>query len=389
MASPENVLQRRYDVDWLRNLALLLLFLYHLGMYYVADWGWHIKSDKQSELLQNFMVMSNLWRMCLLFFVSGLTLALIEHKYSAMRLLDTRFKRLFVPLVFGMAFIIPPQVYFELVEQGKYAGSYWTYFMHYLGVFIIPDTATTSAPKGSWTWNHLWYLIYLFVYTVLFLLLRPILKSITQSQVFRQLNGIALGLGFSAILLLFWVFIRPKFPTTHDLVTDWWSHAKYLWVMLAGYVFAKRPDIWQWVIDKRRFLLVGALVCYSFVALDRNGAFPFMGEAFKNHLWVQFAYGSVIIANLWCWILFLLAYAGRYLNKPSPLLNYANEAVLPWYILHQSLIIIFAANLAGFHFPEYLEAILILSLSLATCFIVFAVIRRVKPLRFLFGLRLS
>ncbi|MFQ3248684.1 MAG: glucan biosynthesis protein C [Glaciecola sp.] len=381
---------RRYDVDWLRNLALMLLILYHLGMYYVADWGWHIKSDQQSVLLQNFMVMSNLWRMCLLFFISGMTLALIDKKYSAGALLRTRSQRLLVPLLFGMAVIVPPQLYYELIEQQQFSGTYAYFWTEYL----ISDPETDVAPDryssiGLWTWNHLWYLIYLFVYTSVFLLLRPLCRKLVASALFKKVSNLKLIFIFASILLVAWVHVRPEFPTTHGLTDDWWSHTKYFLVLLMGYLFASKEAIWQAAIDKRRILLVLGLCTYGLVAMDRNGVFPFMGEAFRNYIAVQYMYGAVIIANLWFWMLGLIGYAGRYLNKPSRLLTYANEAVLPWYIFHQTLIIVIAFNLRRFDLPVAMEALSILVLTVLTCYLLFAVIRHVNFLRFLFGLKLN
>lgn len=81
---------RRVYLDYLRVIAFALLILYHTGMYYVADWGWHIKSDHQSYFLQNLMILTNTWRMSLLFFISAITLALVEQRYSLGKLLFTR-----------------------------------------------------------------------------------------------------------------------------------------------------------------------------------------------------------------------------------------------------------------------------------------------------------
>jgi hypothetical protein len=378
---------RRHDVDSLRNLALLLLILYHLGMYYVADWSWHIKSDHQSVWLQNIMVMSNLWRMCLLFFISGITLALIDNKYTSGSLFYLRFKRLFVPLVFGMAVIVPPQLYYELVASGQYSGGYASFFIEYMKWDSDVAPEKQSPILGLWTWNHLWYLIYLFVYTMVFLLLRPLVRRCVKSNLFNAMHPLLLAFLFAFTLLNLWVFIRPNFPTTHGLLDDWWSHAKYLLVMFAGFALANRMDIWNRVIQKRRVFILSALLTYSLIALDRNGAFPFMAEAFREHLWVQFAYGAVVTANVWSWILGLTGYAGKYLNKSSTLLRYANQAVLPWYILHQSLIIVFAANIAALNLPEWIEALSILSLTIISSFLAFEVIRRIHILRFLFGLK--
>ncbi len=381
---------RRYDVDWLRNLALMLLILYHLGMYYVADWDWHIKSEQQSVLLQNVMVMSNLWRMCLLFFISGMTLALIDMKYSVAALLRTRSQRLMIPLLFGMAVIVPPQLYYELIEQQQFSGTYWYFWTEYL----ISDPNTDVAPDrystiGLWTWNHLWYLIYLFVYTCVFLLLRPLCRKLVVSTFFKRVGNVKLIVLFASILLVAWVHVRPEFPTSHGLTDDWWSHTKYFLILLMGYLFASKQALWCAVINKRRMLLTLGLCTYGLVAMDRNGAFPFMGDAFRNYLVVQYLYGAVIIANLWFWMLGLVGYAGRYLNKPSRLLDYANEAVLPWYILHQTLIIVLAFNLRRLELPAGLEALTIFILTILACYLLFAGIRQMNILRFLFGLKLQ
>lgn len=379
---------RRHDVDWLRNLALGLLILYHIGMYYVFEWGWHIKSEHQSELLQNAMVWSNLWRMCLLFFVSGMTLALVDKKYSSSALLKTRFKRLFVPLLFGMFIIVPPQLYYELLANNQISTGYWQFWSQYIDM----DTELLSERHsiiGLLTWNHLWYLSYLFCYTLIFLAIRPLLQKTATSKGFHSIQYRYLVALAFLFLLIAWVFVRPKFPTTHGLTDDWWSHIKYLPIMLFGYFFAYRTDLWQYVLVHRRKMLIGGLCTYGLIALDRNGAFPDMAELFQQNLSVQFAYGAIVIGNMWFWLMAMVGYAGRYLNKPSKLLNYCNEAVLPWYVLHQSLIIIIAANLVVFSLPVWLEVTLILLLTFLLCYTGYEVVRRFNGLRLLFGLKIK
>lgn len=381
---------RRYDIDWLRNLALLLLIFYHLGMYYVADWDWHIKSDTQSTLLQNFMVFSNLWRMNLLFFISGITLALVKHKYSAKQLINTRTKRLFLPLLFGMLLIVPIQVYYEFKADGMFDDygeiqNFWDFMLAYVNV-NTDFAQDKQSIIGLLTWNHLWYLIYLFAYTFVFLALRPLLERFIFTNAFQSVRPIPFFVIFSCYFLIAWVYIRPQYATTHALIDDWWSHAKYFSIMLMGYCFAHRKNIWNKVIKHRRILVYIGCTTYSLVALDRNGAFPFMGDAFQSYIVVQFAYGAVITLNMWCWMLASIGYVGRYLNKPSRLLNYANDAVLPWYILHQSLIILFAANIKIFDFSPWLEAVFIALMTIVSSYLLFEIIRRFNLLRLCFGL---
>ena len=377
---------RRHDVDWLRVLALALLILYHLGMYYVHDWGWHVKSEQQSEWLQALMLWSNKWRMSLLFFVSGMTLAIIADKYRSFQLLKLRSLRLLVPLIFGMYIIVPPQLYYELLANGQALESYSSFWLQYIDL----DTQLARERHsiiGLLTWNHLWYLAYLWCYSCLFLLLKPALSTLVKSAAFQRLPGYIFAFLVALVLFLTWYFLRKQFPTTHDLINDWFNHAKYIGVMLVGYLFVYRTDVWQKVINYRRRLMLVGTCTYLFLATDHFGMYPNMAELFKNNLSVQIAYGSIAVVNLWTWLLCMVGYAGRYLNKSSALLSYCNKAILPWYILHQSLIVVFAANLQSFALPAGLEALVILLLTVLTCFISYEIIKRLKATRFLFGLK--
>lgn len=388
MSSNLGLNNRRYDVDWLRTLAFGLLILYHLGMYYVADWGWHIKSDAQSVWLQDLMILSNQWRMSLLFFVSGMTLALIEGKYSPTSLVRTRFMRLFIPLVFGMLVIVPPQLFFELQQNLGYTGNYWQFFQQYLDLNteLAPEKRT---PLGLITWNHLWYLAYLWVYTLVFLAVRPALGVFVRSRLFRALGWKACAVALIATLLVVWFFLRQVFPTTHALVDDWYSHGKYLSVMLFGYLLVYKPVVWQKLIDHRRKLLITAALAYAFIIMDRHGWFPTLAGMFQTSDTIRATYGTIYVTNMWCWLLAAVGYAGRYLNRPSSTLNYANQAVLAWYILHQTLIIVFAMALKPLALAAGLEALGILILTVATCFVSYEVIRRNYILKLLFGIKNS
>jgi glucans biosynthesis protein C len=157
---------RLYFLDWLRIIALMALILYHVGMYYVR-WDFHVKSPFAGAGLEPWMKLSGPWRMDLLFMVSGAATALMLKAGSTASLLRKRTKFLLLPLLCGMVLIVPPQAYFEVVQKFAYQGNYLDflklYFGHYKGFcqsgncLILP------------TWNHLWFLPYLWLYTVLLL----------------------------------------------------------------------------------------------------------------------------------------------------------------------------------------------------------------------------
>ena len=128
-------------LDWLRVLAFGLLILYHVCMFYVADWGWHIKSAYQAEWLQLPMRLVNQWRMPLLFIISGLAMSFVIDRYSPGRLAARRIWRLLLPLVFGMAFIVAPQCYYEALSKGIIEPGFGQFMLQYLTVQDFPGEA--------------------------------------------------------------------------------------------------------------------------------------------------------------------------------------------------------------------------------------------------------
>jgi glucan biosynthesis protein C len=215
---------RRYDIDWLRTLAFGLLILYHVGMYYVFEWGWHIKSVQQSVWLQDMMILINPWRMSLLFFVSGMALALFLRKAQqqtfAWQVFAMRSKRLLVPLIFSMYVIVPPQLFYELQQQNGLSLGYWSFLQEYWNV----DTSLAPfkhSSIGLLTWNHLWFLPYLWCYSLLLLLLKPLLEWVLQS---RHCQQVSIGWAVTVIGLttfIMWFLLRESYPTSHDLLNDW------------------------------------------------------------------------------------------------------------------------------------------------------------------------
>ncbi|WP_289030595.1 acyltransferase family protein [uncultured Paraglaciecola sp.] len=377
---------RRYDIDWLRSLAFLLLIFYHVGMYYVFDWGWHIKSVEQSVWLQDVMVWSNQWRMSLLFFISGLATSLVANKMSRWALFKERSSRLLLPLIFGMFVIVAPQVYYEGLNQDLFELGYWNFWLHY----INPNTEFLSdhhGPIGLLTWNHLWFLPYLWCYSLILLAVSPWMTQLLNSQLLQALNGKEALAILIVVMLGIWFLLRQGYPVTHDLFNDWYSHGKYFWVFVVGFALDKFPVLWQRLIEGRRGLLIVAFMCYVFIIMDRHQMFQPLAELYTTSNWVRLFYGSIYVTNHWLWILAIVGYAGRYLQFSNRFLNKINQAILPCYILHQSVIIIFAANLAYWVIPAWVEAPLLILLTAFTCWIGYEFINRTKVLKPLFGLK--
>ena len=384
---------RRYDIDWLRSLAFGLLILYHIGMYYVADWGWHIKSDTTSVVLQNVMILTNQWRMSLLFFISAMALALAQRHSTKLKLFSLRSNRILIPLLCGMFIVVVPQVYYETLSQQLIAPGYLNFWWQY----INPNTdllVEHHSPIGLLTWNHLWFLPYLWCYSMLVLIAAPLLNALASRL--QALPGRLALLLAMASLICAWYFLRQHYPSSHALVDDWHNHAKYFAVFIAGYLFALQGNWWQKVIVQRRWFMLAAILCYSLIIADRNGLFDSIPASFGESVSGRLIVGTVLALNHWGWILALIGYAGRYLNKPNNkldkdgrLLHYTNNAILPWYMLHQTLIIIFAVWLKPLALPVAIEAVLLVVLTCAGCWAGFELVKRFRLSRWLFGLKVK
>lgn len=382
----KRVYQRRFDIDWLRTLAFMVLILYHVGMYYVADWGRHIKSKETFEFLQNIMLLTNPWRMSLLFFISAIALALVEQKYQRTSLLKLRSVRLLLPLLFGMFVIVVPQTYYEALDQSLIEPGFWAFWIEY----INPNTNLLKehhSPIGLLTWNHLWFLPYLWVYTVIVLVARRPLRELAQLLATKSFHPLVLTISVVALLAMVWLLLRADFPSTHALLDDWYNHGKYFLVFSTGYLFASQTNWWQFVIDKRLYFLVVGIVCYGLAIADRNGAFDALAEAYQTSLSLQLLYSGILSLNHWAWIFCVVGYAGAYLNRPSKLLNYSTKAILPWYLLHQTLIIVFAWWLRALDIAVSIEAVLLVMLTALGCGVGYELIRRNRLLRWLSGMK--
>ncbi|MGJ8679773.1 acyltransferase family protein [Paraglaciecola sp.] len=377
--------QRRYDIDWLRNLAFLVLILYHVGMYYVADWGWHLKSENQSIWLQNLMLLTNPWRMSLLFVISGMATAMVDDKFSRGQLAKIRVKRILIPLLFGMFVVVAPQVYLEGVSKHALQLDYWHFWLEY----VNPNTdllTVQHTPIGLLTWNHLWYLPYLLCYSLVFLAISPLIKWISHCLERLKIKAWLVFISLVLMSTYIWWSLSHRYPTTHALVGDWYNHARYFWVFIVGYMIPKLPYLWDRLIGCRRVMLLVALAGYVWLLLDFNGLLE-LDQGLNQQVWVQLVHGLLRSLNYWAWILVCIAYAGRYLQFSNRVLQYANKAVLPWYILHQTLILMIAASLAVLHWPAWLEAPILVLLTCLGCWLGYELVSRFSALRFLFGLK--
>ena len=376
---------RLHELDGLRVTVFGLLILYHTGMLYVADWGFHYKSQYQSELLANLMLWSNQWRMSLLFLISGAALALFLPNHSDWKTLGQRLGQLLLPLLFGMLVVVVPQVYIEAKSQHIIEQlDYWQFWYAYLDQHSAEFENHKTIGQMHLTWNHLWYLPYLFVYTLILAIIYPLLCS----QIMQPLwSWLTMHLRPMHIVLLpiigFYVngaLLYTNNPVTHNLIDDWFNHCRSFLSFLLGFALVQIPCLWRSLKNIRWHLLLAGLINYGYTL------FAFHGGKLDEGIIAQEISGLLWSSNSWLWMLCVIAWGQHWFTQSSPLIRYLNSGIFCFYILHQTLIIVFAYWLTPLRLGGFFEPLTVIALVTLSCWMLFELIKRIPGLRMFFGI---
>ncbi|MFZ2989816.1 acyltransferase family protein, partial [Ideonella sp.] len=333
---------RLFFIDWLRILAFGLLVPYHVGMYYVT-WDWHVKSPAASDAIEPLMMLSSPWRLSLLFFIGGVACQMLLRKSEAAPAAPTapsgregflrrRARQLLWPLLFGMLVVVPPQAWLEVVTKLHYPGSYADFMGLYLQAyhgFCGPEKCLTLP-----TWNHLWFLPYLWVYSVLAWLLHRHGAALLD-RLGRRLEAIQPwqllllpGLPLAAARMLV-----AQFESTHNLTWDWYNHAQYLSIFLIGLLLARSGTLRPWsALQALRWPALILAVAAWGLWLSYIQAYESIDPPQALRLAQRVMYGEM----QWWAIAAACGFAVRHLNHDSAARRLLSPAVFCVYILHQT-----------------------------------------------------
>jgi glucans biosynthesis protein C len=373
--------QRLPFLDGLRVAAFALLIPYHVGMYYVT-WDWHVKSPAASTALEPFMQLSSPWRLSLLFLIAGAASQALFARRGVLGTLKDRSRRLLLPLLFGMAVLVVPQAYYEVRTKAPQLlpgdGGYLDFWGAYLqGGRYCRGNDCMVVP----TWNHLWFLPYLWVYAVLgaavaTLWRRPLPALALPAWAWMLLPALPLA--------LLRVFVMPHWPSTHDLIHDLYNHGQYALVFALGW--ASRTPLAQglWPAARRLRWAALAMSLTSWALLQAYGRL--YAEAAPPEA-VMVAARTLRGVLTWWAMLACCGWAQRAFTRDTPALRQAAAAVFCLYILHQSVIVILSQWLKPLALPWGLEAVLLVVSTFAICALAYLVGRRVPGLALLLGIQ--
>lgn len=370
---------RLYFIDYIRVFAFLLLILFHSAMPFV-NYNWEVKNEQKSEILLSIVLWFHQWRLPLLFFISGAGIYFSLKSRNILKFTVERFRRLFVPLVFAMFFTIPIQVYVEYLQKGRITGSYFEFYPSVWDLIPYPD--------GSLTWSHMWFVVYLITFIILLLPLFSIMK-IKVIEKYKDKFSLVLSskyLFYLIFLILYtnYYLFYLKYPEQGSLVDDWFVFNSSIAYLILGYLFASSNMFWD-NCEKYRNISLSIAILTS-ITLFINYYVPNQLPK-TDGLYTQ-VYFILDAIQIWSILLTIIGFAKKYLNTSSKILQYLNQAVFPFFIIHQTIIVAigyWVVQLNGSILAKYL--LLSLCSSLFIYFLYEYVIRRTKLTRFLYGMK--
>ncbi|MEP1486985.1 MAG: acyltransferase family protein [Algibacter sp.] len=365
---------RKYFIDWLRIGLIISVFFFHVGMIFRPE-QWHVNSTESFEFLDPIMWWLHLWRMPLLFLVSGVgTFYAIGHRTS-WQYLKERFTRLYIPFTVGFFTLVPLMIYVERIEN-------YSSFIDF-----IPHMFDGGPyPVGNISWHHLWFILYLFIIS---LLITPFLNY-TKSGHYNMVRGKLIrivskkgGLNWLLpIIILSQLILRQYFPkSTHALYNDWAYFTYYLLFFISGFMLFTSDKVIKALADSRRFYLyqtiIATVILFSLPSIFGQSS---MGQDYARGI-------TEMIISLSC-SLTAIGYFKRYFNRDHKYRKVLNEAIYPFYLLHQPALIFVGYVVLKWDVSYGMQAVLITLISLVFIIITYwFIIRKFNFLRISFGLK--
>ena len=378
--------ERRYDIDWLRVLVMLAVFFFHCARFFGGG-TWHLNNSEESIVALIFIGWLDMWFMPLFCLLSGVgSWYALRSRNNGQYVLE-RIKRILVPLyTVGLFLLLPPQYYFEIFSNAGYRGTFWEMLPRYFSglrhfSFDWPGGLVHVPFSG-----HLWFLQYLFLISLVALPLLRYLRSEQGLRLIYSLSGWCNRRGGIFLFLVPVIIIRIGLRSIFQGEHNWADFLEFVVFFVIGYIlpsdtrFTESLKNHGWICLGIGMVGFGAEVIFV-LGLGYNPG----GEPFSLSFVL---FETVMSIGRLTWIIFVLSMGAKHLNFNKDVLAYGNEAVLPFYIFHQTIILCVGWFVIRWNIgilPKYLFIALV---SFALIMALYdLLVRRFNVMRFFFGMR--
>lgn len=371
---------RLYFVDWLRVLAMFCIFLFHSNRFFDL-WDWHLKNETRNIVSSIHISFFSHWMMPLFFVLSGAAVFYSLRYRSPSEYLRERLKRLLIPFILiGYFLTSPPQIYLERLTHSAFKRSFIEFIPHYFDGFDMFG--------GNFPWHgfHLWYLLYLIIFSIALLpLILP--RKTSHTSIISSMSG-WFETSWTYVFLIIPLICADVFVDMHGLgflrVTGGWTVFSYALFFLYGYLFFSNPRILDLL---NRYTKPSLFSASGLSVVLLVGEFWLKLELETNmHLYLM-----AMLVRALCvlfWISGILGLGMRWFNFSNRFLKYANEAVLPFYILHQTILLLVGYFILQWDLNAFYKYIIIAVCSFAVITMLYHfLVRPFNPVRFLFGMK--
>lgn len=372
---------RLYYLDWVKVGCIALLIPYHAALIFASYLPYHIKTQETSVVFTVFNLIVLFWYVAVLMLIAGYGARLALRRRTIGQFVMERVKRLLLPLVFGILVIVPPQIYMERLYKGEISYGYLEFYSHLFtqGVY----------PTGNLSWHHLWYIAYLFVISLVLLPLCLRVKKWSSAPGSSKLMDLLCTKYGNLLLVVPFLILeytlRVYFPYSYpDFIHDGLNFLLICIFYMYGFVMAGNERLFNAFLNTRGISAIVAVfsICLYF-SLVLTGVYNPNSQAVGVVRLMQAWRGLV----MWSCTAAIIGYAAKFLNRNSPVLQYAAKAFLPVYIVHQTILFIFAYYVLPLKMGLFGRFALLSVLTFVFSLLVYEfVIRRFKAIRLFFGI---
>ena len=350
---------RRHDIDAIRSIALILLILYHISVGF-QPWGTYIGfiTNKESlEWLWSLMKLINIWRIPILFVVSGMGVYFAMQRRTWGELIGDRALRIVVPLVFGTFFIVP--IYMVLFNA-----------FYDKPLIYIPNP------------GHLWFLFNICIYIIIMLPIFIYIKENPQNKALNMISTvISKPLGvvviFAIPMAIEALLVNPDdYPAFHM-----WSSTPFHGLLLGmicfflGFIFVSlKTTFWSAVDQSKNIALILAISLFSVRIMELID--------------IQLIRNPLTSLESVCWILTAFGFGSTYLNKSTRIIRYLSSAVYPVYIVHMPIQFFFSSLIFPLAVPATIKFIMVLIATYSGSLIIFEMVKQLKIVRVAMGIKI-
>lgn len=371
-AKNQPIFTRRYDIDWLRIFVILLLFPFHSARIFDFWEPNYVKNIDLSWGLSWFIVIVAYWFMPLMFWLAGASSWYALDSRDGLQYLKERMSRLLIPFLFGILIIVPPQGYLAKLSKPGYDQTYFQFLTSY-----FRDFSDLSGYFGTFTPAHLWFILYLFIFSLLGL---PLLLALKTECGKRGLARFWSTFSKPWAYVLGFVFLTATeaLPAPGGM-----NPFFFFFLFLAGYITCA-DERFNIMIHQLKFKVLLCLIPYLplyLLVLSKLSGLPD---------WSPESVMLAFIRNLalWLTLIVILGYGQKYLNSSSKWLAYMNQAAFPIYVIHQTILLIIGFWVVRIGLGLVPKFLIITVLSFFSCLITYdLVIRRFSVTRWIFGVK--